>query len=285
MARGTHPSDEGSTALRDYLSQLDGSRPLGAEEEHLLAVRWRIEGDRASALRLVSANLRFVVKIAFEYRSYGVRLLELIQEGNLGLLVAVERFDPGRGVRLCTYSVWWIRAYIQDYLRRQWSLVRFGTTRSEQRCFYRLRRERQRIERITGAPADPEVLAAALGIDRRALDEIEARVTRRDLSLDEPLWDSTEECRGDRIPDECLPADVALAEAELSLAIRQRLAVALERFDERERAIVEQRLLATEPVTLRRLGASFGISRERVRQLETRTCAKLRRELAPLVEG
>src|SRR4029077_3710564 len=133
---------------------------LTPDEEHRLALRWRRFGDQEAARRLVTGNLRFVVKIACEYRTYGVRLLDLIQEGNVGLLVAVDRFDPERGVRLTTYAVWWIRAYIQEHIRRQWSMARFGTTRAEQRCFYRLRRERQRLER-GGTSADPQKLAAA----------------------------------------------------------------------------------------------------------------------------
>ncbi len=133
--------------LSAYLNRIDQYSLLTPDEERRLALRWRRFRDHDAAERLVTGNLRFVVKIAFEYRTYGVRLLDLIQEGNLGLLVAVDRFDPGRGVRLTTYAVWWIRAYIQEYIRRSWSMVRFGTTRAEQRCFYRLRRERQRLER------------------------------------------------------------------------------------------------------------------------------------------
>src|SRR5262249_56444185 len=128
-----------------YLRHIDQYPLLPPREEEELAVAWKTTRDPEAASRLVLANLRFVVKIAFEYRTYGIRLLDLIQEGNLGLLVAVDRFDPDRGNRLTTYAVWWIRAYIQEYIRRQWSLVRFGTTRAEQRCFYRLRREPQRL--------------------------------------------------------------------------------------------------------------------------------------------
>src|SRR5437773_7151302 len=155
-----HVDDGRQGPLSAYLNRIDQYGLLTPEEERRLARRWRRFRDPTAAERLVTGNLRFVVKIAFEYRTYGARLLDLIQEGNLGLLVAVDRFDPDRNVRLTTYAVWWIRAYIQEYIRRSWSLVRFGTTRAEQRCFYRLRRERHRLER-NGRQADPRRLARA----------------------------------------------------------------------------------------------------------------------------
>src|SRR3954467_13439352 len=158
-----HISEDGRQGpLSAYLNRIDQYSLLTPDEERRLALRWRRFRDHESAERLVTGNLRFVVKIAFEYRTYGVRLLDLIQEGNLGLLVAVDRFDPDRNVRLTAYAVGWMRAYIQEYSRRSWSLVRFGTTRSEQRCFYRLRRERQRLER-GGTKAGPGRVASALG--------------------------------------------------------------------------------------------------------------------------
>jgi RNA polymerase sigma-32 factor len=266
--------------LSAYLNRIDQFALLTPGEERRLALRWRRFGDHAAASRLVTGNLRFVVKIAFEYRTYGVRLLDLIQEGNVGLLVAVDRFDPERGVRLTTYAVWWIRAYIQEYIRRSWSLVRFGTTRAEQRCFYRLRRERQRLER-GGSKADPERLAAALGIKRDELEAIESRITRRDLSLDDPAYVDTDETRGDRIADERPGPESSLAAEELSQAARRHIRAALEVLDARERAILSRRYLSGRPATLKELGATLGISRERVRQLEARAKAKLRLKLAP----
>ena len=267
--------------LSAYLNRIDQDALLTPDEERRLALRWRRFGDRSAASRLVLGNLRFVVKIAFEYRTYGVRLLDLIQEGNLGLLVAVDRFDPDRGVRLTTYAVWWIRAYIQEYIRRSWSLVRFGTTRAEQRCFYRLRRERQRLER-EGGKADPERLAAALGISTTELEAIESRITRRDMSLDDPAYMDTDETRGDRLADDTPGPESRLADRELSEKAREQIRAALEALDPRERAILSKRYLAQKPATLKELGASFGISRERVRQLEARAKAKLRASLAPL---
>ena len=230
---------------------------------------------------LVLSNLRFVVKIAFEYRTYGIRLLDLIQEGNVGLLVAVDRFDPDRRTRLTTYAVWWIRAFIQEYIRRQWSLVRFGTTRAEQRCFYRLRRERQRLER-NGEKADPDRLAAALGVAPQELASIEFRITRRDQSLDDPAYADTEETRGDRVPDEGPGPESMVLAQEFEDLSRRRVREALEGLDPRERAIIERRYLRGQATTLKELGRAFGISRERVRQLEARAKEKMRAELAEL---
>ncbi len=276
--------DEGPQGpLNAYLNRIDQYSLLTPNEERRLAQRWRRFGDHAAAGRLVTANLRFVVKIAFEYRTYGVRLLDLIQEGNLGLLVAVDRFDPDRGVRLTTYAVWWIRAYIQEYIRRSWSLVRFGTTRAEQRCFYRLRRERQRLER-TGGKADPERLASALGVRPRELEAIESRITRRDMSLDDPAYLDTDETRGDRLADDRPGPESTFASEELSAQVRSQIRAALESLDPRERAILDRRYLSPKPATLKQLGVAFGISRERVRQLEARAKAKMRLALGDLWE-
>ncbi len=269
--------------LGGYLHQIDSFPLLTPEEERELAVAWQRGRDVEAARRLVTANLRFVVKIAFEYRTYGVRLLDLIQEGNLGLMVAVDRFDPQRGVRLTTYAVWWIRAYIQEHIRRSWSLVRFGTTRAEQRCFYRLRRERQRLER-GGRTADPERLAAALGVKPRELEAIESRITRRDLSLDDPAFADTDETRGDRIADDRAGPEAEVAEREVEERARAGIAEAMEELDPRERAIIQRRFLNRRASTLKELGQSLGISRERVRQLEARAMAKMRLRLQPLWE-
>jgi RNA polymerase sigma-32 factor len=284
MAMHSVRQDEGGQGpLSAYLNRIDEYRLLTPEEERDLAKRWKRFGDQRAARALVLGNLRFVVKIAFEYRTYGLRLLDLIQEGNLGLLVAVDRFDADRNVRLTTYAVWWIRAYIQEYIRRSWSLVRFGTTRAEQRCFYRLRRERQRLER-QGGKADPEKLASALGIRIDDLEKIESRITRRDMSLDDPAYMDTEETKGDRIADDRPGPESTLADEELREEAHRRIHDALRELDPRERTILNKRYLSGKPATLKELGASFGISRERVRQLEARAKAKLREALAPLWE-
>ncbi|MBI4511055.1 MAG: RNA polymerase factor sigma-32 [Deltaproteobacteria bacterium] len=276
--------DRQAGPLMAYLRRIDRFSLLTPDQERELGEKWQATRDTEAQRRLVQANLRFVVKIAFEYRTYGLRLLDLIQEGNLGLLVAVDRFDPGRQNRLTTYAVWWIRAYIQEYIRRQWSLVRFGTTRAEQRCFYRLRRERQRLER-DGGRADPETLAAALGVPVDELRTIELRITRRDQSLDDPLHADTDETRADRLADERPGPEHEAIALELMDLSRRRLRLALNELDPRERAIIERRYLRNKGMTLKELGRAFGISRERVRQLEARAKAKMRAVLEDVWEG
>ena len=267
--------------LSGYLAQIDKYQLLSPEEERELALRWRKQADNQAAKKLVLSNLRFVVKIALEYRPYGMRLLDLIQEGNLGLLVAVDRFEPDRNVRLTTYAVWWIRAYIQEYIRRSWSVVRFGTTRAEQRCFYQLRRERQKLER-RGAKADPVELSRALGITPGELEKIESRITRRDLSLDDPAYMDADETRGERLADGHAGPEADVIAKEAGRRTRAGIWKALSRLDDRERMIIERRYLRSRSATLRELGAAFGISGERVRQLEARAKAKMREELAEL---
>ena len=266
------------TPLAAYLRRIDRHPLLSPEEETDLAMRWKRSRDPDAASRLVLCNLRFVVKVAFEYRTYGVRILDLIQEGNLGLLVAVERFDAGRGNRLTTYAVWWIRAYIQDFIRRQWSLVRFGTTRAEQRCFYRLRREREKLER-SGEAADPGRLAQALGVKPDAISAIEARIVRRDQSLDDPAYVGADESRVSRLADDGAGPERQAIERQMAAVSRLRVHRALAGLDPRERAIIEKRYLDGKGTTLKELGKSFGISRERVRQLEARAKEKMRAEL------
>jgi RNA polymerase sigma-32 factor len=275
--------DAQPSPLSEYLTQIDKYTLLSPEEERALAQKWRRMGEAAAAQKLVLSNLRFVVKIALEYRPYGMRLLDLIQEGNLGLLVAVDRFDPDRNVRLTTYAVWWIRAYIQEFIRRSWSVVRFGTTRAEQRCFYQLRRERQKLERH-GFKADPAELARALGITPVELERIEARITRRDLSLDDPAYLDADETRGERLADDGAGPEAQVIAQEAGRRARAGIWKALARLDDRERTIIERRYLRSRSATLRELGATFGISGERVRQLEARAKAKMRAELAELRE-
>jgi RNA polymerase sigma-32 factor len=267
--------------LAAYLRRIDQVPLLTPDEELSLAREWKRTREPEVARKLVLANLRFVVKIAFEYRTYGIRLLDLIQEGNLGLLVAVDRFDAGRGNRLTTYAVWWIRAYIQEFIRRQWSLVRFGTTRAEQRCFYRLRRERERLERA-GDKAEPARLAAALGVRPEDLAAIESRIMRRDQSLDDPAFSGADETRASRLADETEGPESAVAARELASLSHQRLRRALDGLDPRERLIIERRYLHGKGTTLKELGRTFGISRERVRQLEARAKQKMRAELEDL---
>ena len=274
-----------------YIREIQRYPLLKPEEEQALAYQAR-EGDRVAVERLVTANLRFVVKVALQYRGYGFRLLDLIQEGNLGLMQGVEKFDPDRGFRLVTYAVHWIRAYIRSFILKQWSLVRVGTTHAERRLFYRLPKARRELGAAAeGAPQ--EVLAALAKHLDATEDEVksaEQRIYGRDLSLQTPLQ-STD---GDRTMEDVIPDEHGLDQAETVIrrneqaALRGAIEQAIEALDDRERYIIRRRYLGDEKATLQEIGDELGLSRERVRQLETVAKARLedtlRRDASDLVE-
>jgi RNA polymerase sigma-32 factor len=270
-----------TTALDAYLAEIRRIPLLSVEEEQALARRF-LEGDGRAGHQLVAANLRFVVKVAFEYRSYGLRMPDLVQEGNIGLMRAVQKFDPDKRIRLISYAVWWIRAYIQNHILRSWSLVKLGTTQSQRKLFFSLARARRQLERSADEPGDSGELARSLSVKPSEVDEMTARLDGRDQSLDQPLGDDGVATFGDR-----LAAGAPSAHDELAAAQQQRLVgagvrAALARLDVRERFIIEQRIMAEPPMSLRELGDHFGFSRERARQLELRATERLRRELAEL---
>jgi RNA polymerase sigma-32 factor len=226
----------------------------------------------------VTSNLRFVVKVASEYRTYGLRPADLIQEGNMGLMKAVEKFDPRRGIRLISYAVWWIRAYIQNHILRSWSLVKIGTTQVQRRLFFSLARAKREIERLDGPDGSQdriEELARQLRAKPQEISEMEQRMAGRDQSLDTPVEDDGPP-RMDMVPGTEQPADERVAEAQTSRLLVDRVAESMARLDSRERYIIERRVLDEHPVTFKDLGEHFGVSRERARQLELRAKEKLR---------
>ncbi len=265
-----------SNSLRRYLWEIRQFPLLTVEEERELA--------RTSPHALVTANLRFVVKIAHEYQSYGFRLSDLIQEGNIGLMRAVQKFDPDRGVRLLSYASWWIRAYIQDHIIRSFSLVKLGTTQAQRRLFFSLARTRRELDLAStghGLDSDGEdssKVAHELNVKAGEVDEMTQRLSGRDLSLDAQAFD------GDYSHMESLAGDGPSQDHELSVAqeqliLRDRIGEALARLDWRERYLIEQRVMSDHPATLKEIGDHFGISRERARQLEVRAKRKLKLEL------
>ena len=273
--------------LSIYLSEI-GRFPLAdAEKEQRLACQYRQTGDRQIAQELVTSNLRFVVKVASEYRGYGLPSADLVQEGNLGLMRAVEKFDPNHGVRLISYAVWWIRAYIQDYILRSWSLVKIGTTQVQRRLFFSLARAKREMERLSG-PDGPEdrigELARQLRAKPQEIVEMEQRMSGRDHSLDAPIEDGGPTPL-DVVPSYEQPADEKVANEQSSKLLAAQVADAMARLDSRERFIIERRVLDERPMTFQGLGEHFGISRERARQLELRAKEKLHELLGKSLEA
>jgi RNA polymerase sigma-32 factor len=278
-----------SSTLDQYLREINRVALLTVEEERRLAREFRDQGDKRAGHRLVEANLRFVVKVAFEYRSYGLRMADLIQEGNIGLMKAVQKFDPDKEIRLISYAVWWIRAYIQNHILKSWSLVKIGTTQAQRKLFFSLARTRHEIERLSpGAGLDKEgidvnLVAKKLRVRPSDVVEMQQRMEGRDLSLDAPVADGTS-THLEFTPADGEPQDEELAQAEEGALVSRRVSEAMARLDPRERHIVEARIMGEGKETLRDLGQHFGFSRERARQLEIRALEKLRRELQPLAD-
>jgi len=268
---------EGSS-LAAYLRSLRAYNVLSREEEHELAVRYVQTHDLAPARRLITANLRLVVKISQEYRRAHRNLLDLIQEGNLGLIQAVQRYDPFRGVKLSTYAAWWIRAYILKFILANWRIVRIGTTQAQRRLFFNLRRERERMERM-GIETDSRRLAAALDVSEDDVVEMERRLAASEMSLDAPA--RTEGLAG-RTQGDLVPAgpgtrpDLQVENGEFQELLRTKLEIFGAGLHDRELQIFRRRLLADQPSTLEQIGADHGVSRERARQIEERLKKKLR---------
>jgi RNA polymerase sigma-32 factor len=279
------PSAEpGSTALvrRDpidvYMAEVRKHPLLSREEEYDLAVRWVEHGDAAAARKLVTSNLRLVVKIAYEYRRAYQNLLDLVQEGNIGLVKAVQKFDPYRGVKLSTYAGWWIKAYILKYILGNWRIVKIGTTQNQRKLFFNLRKQRDALV-AAGIEPTPEALAEALDVSEREVVEMERRMAAPDASLDAPLRSAGGEegaSRLDLLEDEQASPGDPIENAEFKHLLDEKLRVFGATLVAREREIFLERLMTEEPITLQELGERWNVSRERVRQLEKRMVLRLR---------
>lgn len=263
-----------------YMNQINRFALLTREEEYELAQRYRQCGDVEAAHRLICANLRFVVKIAQEYRAYGMRLLDMVQEGNIGLMMAVKKFDPEKGIRLISYAVWWIRAYIQNFIIRSWSLVKIGTTQAQKKLFFKLNQARATIRHLTGEE-NPEEVARELEVRNDEVEEMAMRMAARDASLDVELTEGDDYTFLDILADERQNQEERLLVSEEDRLLSGRVAKALEILSDRERHIVQDRILAENPRTLQELADYYGISRERVRQLEKTALEKIRQVLLP----
>jgi RNA polymerase sigma-32 factor len=291
MANATMPALSGDLGLTQYLTEIRKFPVLEPQREYMLAKRYREHGDSKAAHTLVTSHLRLVAKIAMGYRGYGLPIGEVVSEGNVGLMQAVKRFEPDRGFRLATYAMWWIKASIQEYILRSWSLVKMGTTANQKKLFFNLRKAKSQIQALGEGDLRPDqvkVIATKLGVEEREVVEMNRRLGG-DASLNAPV--GMEGDGGDWqdfLVDDGATPQALIEEMEEKDNRSQALARAMSALNPRERRIIEARKLQDEAVTLEELSTEFGVSRERVRQIEVRAFEKLQsavvRELAA-IEG
>lgn len=261
-----------------YLASIQKYPLLSREEEQKLALQYYETKDASAAQALVTANLRFVVKVAAEYSKFGAKLIDLVQEGNVGLMHAIREFNPYKGVRLITYAVWWIRGYIQEYLMKQYSLVRIGTTQNQRKLFYQLKREKEALDALGETP-DYKQLSEKLGIPVDEIQDMQNRLSGRDISLDRPLDDDTKTTLGDLQKNkDTLPLDEELALNEQISLLKEKIDEIRPELSERELIILDERLLADDPLTLQEIGEKHNITREAVRQMEVRVVNKIKKK-------
>ncbi|MCA0339416.1 MAG: RNA polymerase sigma factor RpoH [Proteobacteria bacterium] len=271
------PALKAESGLSHYLDEIRRFPMLEPQEEYMLAKSWREHGDRHAAHRLVTSHLRLVAKIAMGYRGYGLPISEVVSEGNVGLMQAVKRFEPDRGFRLATYAIWWVRASIQEYILRSWSLVKIGTTANQKKLFFNLRKAKSRISALDEGDLRPDQVASiatSLGVEKHEVIEMNRRLSG-DASLNVPVREDAQSQWQDMLVDESATQEHVLAEAEESDNRRKALKGALKLLNAREKRIFEARRLADDPVTLEDLSGEFNISRERVRQIEARAFEKV----------
>ena len=274
----TWPILTAQSGIDHYFKDIQRFPMLDPQEEYMLAKRWREAGDRDAAHRLIISHLRLVAKIARGYRGYGLPIADLISEGHVGLLQAVERFEPERGFRFSTYAVWWIKAAIQGYILRSWSLVKMGTTASHKKLFFNLRKAKSRISALDEGDMRPDqvkLIAKRLGVTERAVIDMNRRLGG-DASLNDAIREGSDSSEWqDWLVDESLDQETMLAATEEFDNRRNALSDALGVLNERDRRIFEGRRLAEDPITLAELADEFGVSRERVRQIEVRAFEKV----------
>src|SRR5690242_4085923 len=279
MARtATLPILNGESGLSRYLAEIRKFPMLEPQEEYMLAKRWREHDDRNGAHHLVPSHLRLVAKIAMGYRGYGLPISEVVSEGNVGLMQAVKRFEPEKGFRLATYAMWWIKASIQEYILRSWSLVKMGTTANQKKLFFNLRKAKSKISALEEGDMHPDqvkIIAKRLGVGEQDVIDMNRRLGG-DASLNTPIREDGDSGEWqDWLVDEAASQERVLAENEELDNRRKALGEALTVLNDRERRIFEARRLADDPITLEELADEFGVSRERVRQIEVRAFEKV----------
>ena len=265
--------------LQRYLAEIRRFPLLSREEEHRIAVEYKEFGNVEAAYKLVTANLRLVVMIAREYQKAFKNLLDLIQEGNMGLMEAVKNFDPYRGVRFPSYAVWWIRAYMIRYIMNDWRMVKIGTTQAQRKLFFNLQKEKDKIEK-EGLTPGPKLLAQRLNVKEDEVIEMEQRLASRDLSVDVPIGDDDEATLLHFLPDDKQSPEEQFADTQFRELLRDKMERFAQSLKDKELVIYKERLLNEDPLTLREIGEKYGISRERVRQIEERVKKKLKNYLS-----
>ena len=291
MARGSNvpatiPALGGEASLNRYLAEIKKFPILAPEQEYMLAKRFQEHGDPEAAAQLVTSHLRLVAKIAMGYRGYGLPVSELISEGNIGLMQGVKKFEPDRGFRLATYAMWWIRASIQEFILRSWSLVKMGTTAAQKKLFFNLRRMKAKLDAFEDGDLRPEVLAKIatdLGVTEDEVTSMNRRMAMGgDTSLNVPMREDGESQWQDWLQDDSALQDEVVAEAQEADVRHTMLTEAMDELNEREQHILTERRLTDDPKTLEELSQVYGVSRERVRQIEVRAFEKLQKAMMRL---
>ena len=280
MAARSLPSVSAHGGLTRYLEEIRQFPMLEPQQEYMLAKSWREHDDRDAAHQLVTSHLRLVARIAMGYRGYGLPVGEVISEGNVGLMQAVKRFDPEKGFRLATYAMWWIRAAIQEYILRSWSLVKMGTTASQKKLFFNLRKIKGQLKALEEGDLHPDnvkKIATRLGVPEADVISMNRRLAG-DSSLNAPVRNDAESGEWmDWLVDDTIDQETALAESEERNQRHDMLLDALKDLNDRERRVFEARRLAEDPLTLEKLSTEFGVSRERIRQIEVRAFEKVQK--------
>jgi len=276
-------SNEGS--LTHYLQQIKKFPMLTEKQEVSLAKKWRDKGDTSAAHELVTSHLRLVAKIAMGYRGYGLPVTELISEGNIGLMQAVKKYDPDKGFRLATYAMWWIRAAIQEYVLKSWSLVKIGTTAAQKKLFFNLKKLKGKLSDYNEGSLKPHQvteIASQLNVSEKEVSEMEGRMSGSDYSLNAVVSADGEEEWQEWLVDEDADHEVKIAEKEEVTKRKELLSKAIDVLNEREKYIIQGRKLSEDPKTLEELSKEYNISRERIRQIEERAFQKLQSEMLSL---
>jgi RNA polymerase sigma-32 factor len=273
-----------SDSLSLYLAEIRKFSLLSEEDEHRYAVKFFEEKDLEAAHTLITSNLRFVVKVAGEYRHYGLKMIDLIQEGNIGLMMAVRKFNPYKGIRLISYAVWWIRAYIQNHVMSMWSLLKIGTTQAQRKLFFKLKETKNALIKLGEETDEVHSAALALNVSDREVAEMEQRL-QGDSSLDAELSFGDGITALEGLADERMNQEALLGEYQENQLLQQKVAQAVAVLNEKERFIIERRITSDEPMTLQEIATHFSISRERVRQIEEGALKKVKNSLLPLLSA